>query len=448
MSNDTRDSDKAYAETFPAWEQLSRRAERVLAGGAIHDSQHLKPFAPYFERAQGPYKWGGGQRFVDYWMGHGALLLGHSFAPVVQAVARQLEQGSQFGGSHETVVRWAELICELIPSAERVRFAASGTEATLLAMRVARAFTGRRRILKFDGHFHGWHDEAMAYFVAPEVGGFNPGTVEHVALGDPDDVESVAEFLAEGEVAAVILEPGGGGSGALPWSSQFLAALREATRAHDTLLIFDEVVSGFRYNPGGVQALVGITPDVTVLGKIVCGGLPGAALAGRAEVMSVFGGGTRIGDRQVRVPHTGTFNANPLSAAAGLAMLEHVRDGAAQQAARRAASRLAARVNEAARAVGVDVQMYTHDASIFHISIGSHAPDAPKHTLAPVALFGRHAERHAILRRALLLEGVDCHPLHGWVSAAHDDAAIDFTATAFEAAFRRVRQEPGFQLPG
>lgn len=448
MSQALGDEFQDYRATFTEWEQLSHRAERVLAGGSVHDSQCLKPFSPFFDRAQGPYKWGGDQRFVDYWMGHGALLFGHGFSPVVEAVTRQIAQGSQLGGSHETVLQWAELICKLVPSAQRVRFTSSGTEGTLLAMRVARAFTGRGRILKFDGHFHGWHDEAMAYFVAPEAAGLNPGTIEHIAMGDPDDAESVSEFVAENQVAGIILEPGGGSSGALPWSRQFLAALREATQAHGIMLIFDEVVSGFRYSPGGMQALVGITPDITVLGKIVCGGLPGAALVGRADVMSVFGSGTRIGERHVRVPHTGTFNANPLSAAAGLALLQHVQDGRPQEAARRATAKLVDKVNAAAEAVGVDVKLHHHDTSIFHISIGNRAPDAPQYTLAPVALFSRNSACYFTLRQALLIEGVDCHPLHGWVSAVHDDAVVDFTAAAFARAFRRVRKERGFELLG
>jgi glutamate-1-semialdehyde 2,1-aminomutase len=442
--NGTSALSRAYRDAFPAWEQLSQRAERVLAGGSIHDSQLLRPLQPFFDRARGAYKWSGEQRFVDYWMGHGSLLLGHSFPPVVEAVMQQVAQGTHLGGTHEAVLRWAEIVCELVPAAERVRFTSSGTEATLLALRVARAFTGRDWLLKFNGHFHGWHDEVMAYFSPAEESGFKSGTIEHVALAESDDIESIAEFLADRSTAAVILEPGGGSSGAYPWSPEFLRALREVTREHGTLLVFDEVVSGFRYSPGGVQALCGVTPDLTVLGKILSGGLPGAAIAGRSDVMAVFGSGVEIAGRHARVPHTGTFNGNPISAVAGVAMLEHVRDGVAQEAARRAAARLVAGVNAAAEAADVDVRTYTNDSSIFHIEIGGRAAassDASEQAVSLVVLFSKYAERYASLRRALLVEGLDCHPLHGWVSAVHDDEAIDASIAAFERAFRRLREE-------
>jgi glutamate-1-semialdehyde 2,1-aminomutase len=452
-----RDTSLAYTEAFPAWQQLSLRAGRVLAAGAMHDSQLLGPIEPFFDRAQGPYKWSGERRFVDYWSGHGSLLMGHAFPPVIAAVTQQMQRGSHFGGMHENVLRWAELVCELVPSAERVRFTSSGTEATLLALRVARAFTGRRWALKFEGHFHGWHDEVMAGAASPESSGLNAGTLAHVAVRRTEDVDAVADFLAREPVAAVILEPGGAAGGMQPWSRDFLHALRELTRRHGTLLIFDEVISGFRYGAGGVQSLCGVTPDLTVLGKILAGGLPGAAVAGRADVMAVFGSGVQIGDRRVRVPHTGTFNGNPVSAAAGVAMLEHVRDGVPQEAARRAAARLRAGVDAAAEAVGLDVCMHTHDSSIFHVELGraersGHAsgePGAPSGPGSPAApgapqslLFGKHRERYAALRRALLIEGVDCHPLHGWVSAVHDDEAIELTVAAFARAFARLAAGP------
>ncbi|HWO26237.1 MAG TPA: aminotransferase class III-fold pyridoxal phosphate-dependent enzyme [Kofleriaceae bacterium] len=433
----------SFRQAFAAEAELGERAHRVLAGGSAHDSQTVAPFQPFFVRAQGPFKWGAsGRRFVDFWTGHGSLLFGHSFAPVLEAIARQLPLGMHLGGLTPDVVRWAELVCELVPSAERVRFTSSGTEATLLAIRVARAFTGKQQLLKFSGHFHGWHDEALAYVCPPEAGGLNLGAADQVALADPTDAESVIEFIAETPVAAVILEPGGGSSGELPFDREFLAALRKGTQEHGTLLIFDEVVSGFRYSPGGVQAMCGVLPDLTVLGKILCGGLPGAAIAGRREIMDVFGKGTRVNDRSARVLHTGTFNANPLAAAAGAVTLEHARDGAAQAAARRAAARIADDVNQAAERRGVDVKLYTNDASILHIMIGAATADATK---TPMALHRDHPERYAMLRRALLVEGVDCHPAHGWVSAAHDDAeAIDATTEAFARAFDKLAQVPGF----
>lgn len=436
-----------YEAQFPESRSMSDRARRVIAGGTTHDGWSVDPFPVYVNRAEGAFKWElGGRRLIDYWMGHGALLFGHCFPPVVEAVREQATRGSHFGAASDSEVRWAELVCSLIPAAELVRFTSSGTEATMLALRLARAFTGRNLIVKFDGHFHGWHDEALAHFVSTDSAGINEGAALNVAVADPFSVESALDLLEEEEVAAVILEPGGGGSGGLPSSPDFLARLREATSRSGTVLVFDEVVSAFRYSPGGVQQLCGVLPDVTVLAKILCGGLPGGAVAGRREVMDVFGAGRAVGERWARIPHTGTFNGNPLSAAAGVAMLPHVADGRPQERVRKSANELVAAVNEAARRSGVDVHLYNQH-SIFHILIGARRLGLPLDASAAViTLYASHPERYASLRRTLLLEGVDTHPIHGWLSTAHDGAVIEATADAFGRAFQRLRSLPEFAI--
>jgi glutamate-1-semialdehyde 2,1-aminomutase len=439
-----------YCDRFPQSAQWTRRATRVIAGASSHDRRGFGPFPLFVDRAQGAHKWDvDGQRFIDFWMGHGALLCGHNFPPVVRAVTEQMTRGTHYGACHPLEVRWAELVRRVIPSADRVRFTASGTEATLLAGRIARAYTGRNLIIKFDGHFHGWHDEAMAHFYPADQAGFNPGAVSQVAVAHPAHLEGVIDLLSQKRVAAVILEPAGGSAGGLPWSREFLNTLRQATRDHDTLLVFDEVISGFRHGPGGVQAACGVTPDLTTLAKILCGGLPGGAVAGREDVMAVFGGGARRGDRMALVPHTGTFNANPLSAAAGIAMLEHIADGEAQKDARSAAEYLVQGVNHAAVDEGVDVFLYTNDSSIYHMLIGPRQLGLP---LGPsegvVKLSKVYPKRYALLRRALLLEGIDTHPVHGWVSAVHDRATLDEAIDGFARAFRRLSEVKGFQHPG
>ncbi len=440
---------RAYQDKFVSSRPLAHRAQWAIGGAAAHDRRGLGPFGVYVERAMGPRKWDvDGQPLIDLWMGHGALLMGHGFPPVVEAVRGQLERGTHFGACHALEVQWAELVKELVPSARRVRFTASGTEATLLALRIARAYTGRQVVLKFDGHFHGWHDEAMAHCYVTEEAGFNPGAVANVAYADPIDPEPAVRRLAAGDVAAVILEPGGGSSGGLPWSREFLQALREATQRHHSLLIFDEVASGFRHAVGGVQEVSGVTPDLTTLGKILCGGLPGGAVAGRTDVMAVLGDGTRVGGRPARVPHTGTFNANPLSAAAGLALLEHVADGAPQEAARRAAERLADGINREADRHDLDVCAYTNGTSIYHLLIGARrAGAAPGPSLAVAHLYRDRPAHYALLRRALLVEGVDTHPVHGWISAVHDDATVDEAIDAFGRAFARLRAVEGMSRP-
>lgn len=413
------------------------RLPAVLAGGAAHDLWLFPENPVLWERADGVFKWDvKGRRFVDLWMGHGALLMGHGFGPVVDAVREAVTRGTHLSGTHRLQIEWAERIVKLVPCAERVRFTASGTEATLLAMRVARAYTGRPRILSLEGHFHGWHDESIAHSISSTHAGLNPFVIQGVLTVSQFAMEPIAGLLARGDVAAVILEPGGGGAGALPWSSDMLRELRELTSRHGALLIFDEVISGFRYAPGGVQALAGVTPDLAALGKIVCGGVPGGALAGSARVMSVFGHGTAAADGdRARIRHSGTFNGNPLSCAAGIAMLDHVADGEAQARARDATATLVQGVNRAAERHGVDVRMFAQ-SSVFHVMIGAVASGlAVEPSAAALTLYAAHGDRYGLLRNALLQHGIDCHPLHGWMSARHDADVIAMTVDAFEQAF-------------
>ena len=448
VSQEVAQDVEEYQDRFASSERLFARAQRVIAGSTTHDRRDFGPFPVYIDRAEGPWKWEvTGRRLLDYWMGHGALLCGHNYPPVVEAVCRQMTRGTHFGACHEQEVQWAELVQRLMPSAEKVRFTASGTEATQLAMRVARAHTGRPLIVRFDGHFHGWHDEAMAHFYPPDAAGFNPGTLENVAIAEVNSLESALAFLETGQVAGVILEPGGGSAGGMPWTVDFLKALRQATTAHGSLLIFDEVISGFRQGPGGVQGLTGIIPDLTTLAKILCGGLPGGALVGQAGVMAVFGPGTQINGRSAQVPHTGTFNGNPLSAAAGIALLRAVADGVAQERACQAAESLVRAVNQAAAEAKVDVFLYANGTSIFHILIGAHKAQQPLGpSVAVKSLQAAHPRRYAQLRRALLLEGLDTHPVHGWVSAMHDGEVVEASVGAFARAFHRLRNTEGFAL--
>ncbi len=466
----------AYESRFAASRPIYQRAQRVIAGFTTHDRRDFGPFPVYVTDADRACKWDvAGNRLIDYWMGHGALLCGHNFPPVVAALKRQADLGTHYGACHELEVRWAELVQQLIPSAERVRFTASGTEATQLALRVARAWTGRPLLVKFRGHFHGWHDEALAHFFPTDEAGINPAATAQVTVAETDSLDAALALLEKKQVAGVILEPGGGGAGALPWSADLLRTLRQATRDYGSLLIFDEVISGFRQSPGGVQQVTGVIPDLTTLAKILCGGLPGGAVVGRADVMAVFGQGTRPHpapisaatgpaagvnrpvytgrspsreeDRFARVPHTGTFNGNPLSAAAGIALLEHLADGRPQRQAQAAAHRLVTLVNQAADAHRVDVCLYTNGTSVYHILIGARATGQPLGpSPAVTALQYSHPERYARLRRALLLEGVDTNNLHGWVSAVHDADLIEETARAFDRAFHRLRSADGFRL--
>jgi glutamate-1-semialdehyde 2,1-aminomutase len=429
-----------YRAALSGSADLSEAATQVLAGGCAHDSWRLEPFAPAFVRSLGPYKWDVAQRrYVDFWMGHGALLLGHGREEVVEAVQRQVRNGTHFAGLHPLQIEWAMRIRDLVPSAERVRFTSSGTEATLLALRVARAFTGRQRIIRLDGHFHGWHDEALAHTSPMRTGGINEGAAEMVTVWSPFELEACIDDILSGEVAAIILEPGGGSSGSLPFDINMLGALRSATTASQTLLIFDEVISGFRYSPGGVQSLCGIIPDLTVLAKILAGGLPGGALVGSEAVMSVFA--STDGVRRGRVSHSGTFNANPLAAIAGTTTLELVADGEAQRLAESAADEMVGAVNRHAENVGVDVTLF-RQSSLFHILIGARARTLPTGPgVAAFALASLYRSEYVEFRRLLLLNHIDAHLTHGWMSNVHapimDEiiAAFDLTLRCAKDAF-------------
>ena len=439
-------------ETFEALhggsKSLADRARRVFPSGVTHDIRAFAPWPVYVERAAGARKWDvDGNAYIDYWMGHGALVLGHAHPAVVEAVSRQVALGTHLGASSELEVRWAEQVQRLVPCAELVRFCSSGTEATLLAMRLARAHTGRERILRFHDHFHGWHEYATAGSRPPYSTSGQPGTPEAVGgtlrvIAD-GDLAAVEQALAGGDVAAVILEPTGAAWGTVPLSSAFVAGLRELTAAAGTLLVFDEVISGFRLAPGGAQQLLGVTPDLCALAKALGGGVPAAAIAGRADVMELLSPTGRGG---IKVPHSGTFNANPLSAAAGLAALAELATGEPQRAADRAAARLRDGFNRVLAELGIAGAAYGI-GSLFHLHLGTGIELAADGSVARFdrAALAADAKANPVngeLRARLLELGIDFMRAGGMCSSAHGDADIDATVEAGRAVLAAM------ELPG
>ena len=425
-----------YRKTLPgswaAWE----RACRVIPGGVTHDSRHLVPFPLYVTRAQGPRKWDiDGREYVDYWMGHGALFLGHAHPSLVEAVQQQIGRGTHYGACHELEVEWAEWIARLVPSAEMVRFTMSGTEATHLAIRIARAATGRPKLVKFEGHFHGWADGVATAvnppYEVPMSAGI-PGAVLGEVLVSPHNDLAALERLVQSrsDVGAVILEPSGGQAGTTPIDHGFLKDLRQITHDRGIILIFDEVITGFRYAPGGAQEYYGVTPDLTTLAKIVAGGLPGAAVCGRRDLLSrmTFGPDAQW-NRASRVAQNGTFNANPLSAAAGIAMLSQIADGKLHAEANRKGAELRAAVNEVFRKAGAPSVAYG-DVSVCHISL--EGPPGTK-TKDPGLVHK--------WRCALILHGVDMSGHHGWVSAVHGERELEDTVRGVRGAVADLQAE-------
>jgi glutamate-1-semialdehyde 2,1-aminomutase len=388
---------------------LADRAKRVLPGGSTHTSRTYDPRI-YVARSSGSRKWLiDGTELVDYTMGHGALLLGHAHPAVVEAVREQVGRGTHYGAAHPLEVDWAELITSLVPSAEKVRFTASGTEAGMLALRVARAATGRDRIVKLVEHFHGWSDVVSAYLDSDGLPRTPPG-VPH-AIGDlttvvpADDPTPLEDAVQRGDVAAVILEPSGAHYGRLPLDPSFVSAARAACTATGTLLVFDEVVTGFRVAPGGMQSVLGITPDLSVLGKVMAGGLPGGAVAGRADLLDLF---------ISTIAHPGTFNANPLSAAAGIATLGLVADGVPQRTADAYAKSLEHEWAAALVAAGIPGEI-RRMSSILHIKLDEPAAQAR-------------------IANALRAEGVDPLNTSAFCSSVHTITDLEWSAAAFARA--------------
>src|SRR5919199_95338 len=428
--------DEAFRSQFARSAELYRRSRDSIAGGITHDSRNFVPFPIYVERAEGAHKWDAdGHELIDHWMGHGALLLGHNYEQVAAALADQVRKGTHYGACHEAEVAWAEQIQKLVPSAESVRFTMSGTEATMLALRDARAYTGREKIIRFAGHFHGWHDYAMAGyqppFDTPTSTGVPRAVAESMLVAYPNRIESVRELLDAhaDQVAAVMIEPGGGSNAIIPTDVQFLKDLRDLTRQRGVVLIFDEVITGFRYSPGGAQQLYGVTPDLTTLAKIVAGGLPGGAVVGRRDILGVqtFKGELHK-DRFERVRQQGTFNANPLSAAAGLTALGIVAEGWATERANQAGEQLRRGLWDALERRGV-AGAVLGEASVFQVLLGEGMDEAVRTTDVQRLMAGRGAVN--TLRKAMLLNGVDLMRSGGFTSIVHGDREIEYTVEAF-----------------
>jgi glutamate-1-semialdehyde 2,1-aminomutase len=443
----------AYRAHTPGSAARFARALELFPSGITHDSRYIEPYGLYIDRAAGPRKWDvDGNAYVDYFGGHGALLLGHCHPRVVAAVHEQIERGTHFGASHEREIAWAEWILRLVPSAERVRFTSSGTEATLMALRLARAFSGKAKIVRFRHHFHGWHDHMTSGFASHFDGtpttGVLAGIAGNVLLAEQNDVAGLAQLLdRDDDIAAVILEPTGAHGARLPIEPGFLHTLRKLTRQHGVLLIFDEVVTGFRVAPGGAQAAYRIRPDLTTLAKIMAGGLPGGAVAGRKDILDLLDFQiSRVSARE-KIHHPGTFNANPLSAAAGVAALEVVGTSDACDRANRFAETLRRRVNEVFEEEKVAWAAYG-TFSMFHVFTNpDHAPLRPTAfdpLQQPVASLADRRQAGLVdkLRLAMMVNGIDLSGSPGGlVSATHGTTELEDTVRAFRDSLHMLRRE-------
>jgi glutamate-1-semialdehyde 2,1-aminomutase len=442
-----------YRALTPGSMVRTERARDVFPSGIVHDSRRMWPYPLYVDRALGAHKWDvDGNEYVDYYGGHGALILGHGHPHVLAAVHEQLDRGTHFAACHDLEVAWGEQIQSMVPCAERVRFLSSGTEANLLALRIARAHTGRNVLVRFRGHFHGWQDHVSfgvdSHLDGTPTPGVLPGIAEQVVLADSTDVAGTVALLeSRDDIAAVILEPTGGMFGALPSAPGLLAALREVTTRCGIVLIFDEVVTGFRVSAGGAQAYYGVTPDLASFAKIVSGGLPGGAVAGSKALLDHLDFEVSAALGREKISHQGTFNANPASAAAGVAALEIIAQNDLCASASSHAADIRDGVNTVFAEENVPWACYgEHSGFYFYTDPNGNGVDPQNFDVHAWAMadIKACASKSAVvkLRLALLANGVDISGKPGGiVSGVHSDDDVSRTLDATRAAVRALRAE-------
>ncbi len=425
----------------PTSEALYERAQRVIPGGVNSPVRAFRGVGgtPLFiERGAGPYIWDvDGHRYIDYVLSWGPLILGHAHPQVVEAIRRTAERGTSFGAPTRLEIELAELVIEMVPSVEMVRFVNSGTEATMSALRLARAVTGREKIIKFEGCYHGHADSLLvragsgvATLGLPDSPGVTRGTSQDTLVARFNDVSSV-EALFEAypeEIAGVIVEPVGGNMGVVPPVPGFLEGLRRLCDRYGALLIFDEVMTGFRVALGGAQELYGIRPDITTLGKVIGGGLPVGAYAGPRAIMEHV---APVG----AMYQAGTLSGNPLAMAAGISTLKVLREPHVWPTLLSRTQRLVAGIGKAAADAGVPV-VQTQIGTMFSLFF---LKDGPPHNWddvkqADTSLYARWFWQMAA-------RGVYFAPSQfeaGFMSLAHEDDVIERTIEAAQDVFQHI----------
>jgi glutamate-1-semialdehyde 2,1-aminomutase len=421
-------------------EQLFSTALQYIPGGVNSPVRAFRAVGgqPFFvDRAKGSKVWDvDGNEYVDYVGTWGPAILGHAHPKIIKAVQNAAEHGTSFGIPNPAEVVMAQLICTLVPSVRKVRMCNSGTEATMSAIRLARGFTKRDKIIKFDGCYHGHADSLLVKagsgaltFGNPDSAGVPAAFTQHTIVVPYNDPEAVRQaFQANpGQVAAIIVEPVPGNAGLYLPKPGYLEFLREITQANEALLIFDEVMTGFRLAQGGAQERYGITPDLSCFGKVIGGGLPVGAFGGRAEIMDCL---APLGP----VYQAGTLSGNPIAMAAGIAALEELAATEAYATLEKLGQALEAGLRQAARTAGIPVQ-FNRCGSMFCAYFTS----APVHHLADAMKSDR--ERFKRYFHGMLDQGIYLAPSQfeaGFLSTAHTEADIEKTVRAADTVLRTL----------
>jgi glutamate-1-semialdehyde 2,1-aminomutase len=421
---------------FSRSQQIVNRAAAYVPGGVnSHFRLGARPVPLVFDHADGAHLHDvDGNDYIDYYLGMGPMILGHTPQPVIDAVRAQVGRGILYAGQNELEYQAAELICQAVPCAQSVRFGSSGSEVVHAGFRLARAATGRTKVVKFEGHYHGWFDSAY-WSVAPALADAGPREAprpQPQSLGQPpsaaddvvvlpwNDLPLLENRLASGDVAAVFMEPFMFNTAGIPPHPDYLAGVRAACDRYGTLLIFDEVITGFRVGHGGAQGEFGVTPDLTTLGKAVANGFPVAALVGRRDLMDLFSDG--------RTVHGGTYNAQAVSMAATIATLTTLADPATYQLLGERGGRLMAGVQKAFAEAEVPAMVVGYPG-VFQVRLGDGEPADYREFLR------LDQSAYPDLAADLVGRGVRILPRGTWfVSTAHTDADIDRTLDVLAAA--------------
>ena len=447
---------KRSAELFAEARKVIPSGSSSLIRVAGHD-----PYPLFMQKAKGSHIWDvDGNEFIDLLMSYGVLINGHAHPRIMEALRKQLEDGTIFGTPTELELKTAKKFREMVPS-DMVLFCNSGTEATMHAIRMARAVTGKDRIVKFEGAYHGQHDYVM-FGVEPSETGleikpysvpYDPGIPDEISrtvvLAPWNNAQVLERIMKRyrNDIAAIITEPIMANCGVILPHPDYLHQLREIADRYEALLIFDEVVNGFRVAPGGAQEAYGIRPDLTTLAKILAGGLPGGAVTGRKDILDLLDFQVTKGAGKEKIAHPGTFNANPLSASAGIAALRIVRESDACERANRFGEDLRRRLNEvfeeervpwAAYGTFSSFELFTNPEGV---AITPTRFDPLNYSAASLK-----GERNAgvvhKLRLGMMIHGVDLssHP-GGVISATHGEAELEDTAAALRNTVRMLKAE-------
>jgi glutamate-1-semialdehyde 2,1-aminomutase len=419
-----------------SFEESRRRiaeASQWLAGGVSSNFRlGMSPTPLVFERAEGAFLFDAdGNRLIDYYLGMGPMILGHTPADVIAAAAAQLPKGLLYGGQSALETEAARLVCDMVPCAERMRFCSSGSEAVQAALRLMRAATGRRVVIKFAGHYHGWFDNIL-WSTAPPADASGPvagslGQAEEtreIVVLPWNDLAALQGRLAQNDVAGVIMESVMCNSGAILPLPGYLEGVREACTKAGTVLVFDEVVTGFRVAPGGAQARLGVTPDLATFAKAIANGFPVAAVAGRKDLMELMTQG---------VVHGGTYNGQAVAMAATVATLKRLRDPATLAGIEVRGRRLMQGIQAAFDAAGI-AAVVNGFPQIFHVAIG--LTEKPRNW---DGLLKMDRARYVKFTTALLRHGVRALERGAWfLSTEHNDDVIDATLEAVKRAINEI----------